>query len=424
MLAALAALVATPGEPAALARAEGGPAASEIRVERLTGDSLAARRLVAVDAKHLTFETAAGNVDVPLDDVVEVAFATAPDAERPWSAGEVAIDLWTGESILGELRGGDVETVDVQTRHLGTLRFQLERIAAIRFLQRLSQAAEPPDLRPKPDADVVHVVGGDAFGGTLESFGKTSIRSVTPQKDTIELPFERLVAITLMADAKTLAKPRDAAPLQIALRDGTRVVAREAKTADGRLTIQSPSGFTASCPLGDVVALQVTSGRFAYLSDLPATVKVKPVWDVAAGDPAVLFAPRMDRSFSGRPLRCGGRTWLDGIGVFSGTTLTWDLAGKYRELRTSAGLDDGAGPLGGVVFQVLVDGKEVWSSGFVRPAKSQGRGKPSPVASPRISLEGAKSLQLVVLAGDADDPYPVQDEADWLGPIVVRAAEK
>ena len=36
-----------------------------------------------------------------------------------------------------------------------------------------------------------------------------------------------------------------------------------------------------------------------------------------------------------------------------------------------AGLDDGAGPLGGVVFQVLVDGKEVWNSGFVRPAGTQ-----------------------------------------------------
>ena len=186
--------------------------------------------------------------------------------------------------------------------------------------------------------------------------------------------------------------------------------------------MKSPSGFDVDCAPGDIVALQNVSSRFAFLSDLPtASVTVKPVWEVAAGSPELLYAPRFDRSFSGKALRSGGRTWLDGIGVFSGTTLTWNLDGKYREFHTAAGLDDGAGPLGGVVFQVLVDGKEAWNSGFVRPSKSEGRGATSPVTSPRIPLTGAKTLSLVVLAGDAEDPYPVQDEADWLGPILIAA---
>ena len=61
-----------------------------------------------------------------------------------------------------------------------------------------------------------------------------------------------------------------------------------------------------------------------------------------------------------------------------------------------------------------MDGKEVWDSGFVRAAGTQGRGKAGPIAVPEIDLSGAKTLSLVVTAGDAEDPYPVQDEADWL----------
>jgi hypothetical protein len=414
---------------AAPTRAESGPApvvpGSEIRVDRLSGDPVAGRRLVALDGTKLTLDQGGKNVDVPLEDVVEVSLPTAPDPPRAWAPNEVALDLWTGESVLGELRGGDGETVEVETQLLGRVKVQIERLAAVRFLQRLSQAAEPPDLRPRKDADVVHLVGGDAFGGTLESFGAKSLRSVTPQKDVVEPAYDRVVAVTLMDDAGARPAADAAATLRVALRDGSRVAGREARLDGGRLVLESASGFAVQCALTDVVALQVASGRFAFLSDIaPATTVVEPVWEVAAGDPAVLFAPRFDRSFAGRPLRCGGRTWLDGIGVFSGTTLTWDLGGKYREFRTSAGLDDGAGPGGGVVFRVLVDGKEVWTSGFVRPARAQGRGAASPVASPRIPLEGAKTLSLVVLAGDAEDPYPVQDEADWLGPIVVRAGEK
>lgn len=408
------------GAPAA--RAENGAGAAEIRVDRLSGDPVAGKRLLALDDRKLTLDQGGKPLDVPLDDVVEVSLPTPPDPPRAFAPNEVALDLWTGETLLGELRGGDPESVEVETQLLGRVKVTIERLAAVRFLQRLAQAAEPPDLRPRKDADVVHLVGGDAFGGTLESFGAKSLRSVTAQKDVVEPGYEKVVAVTLMDDDGGREAPAAAGSLRIALRDGTRVAGRAARVEGGHLVATSPSGFAVRCALTDVVALQVASGRFAFLSDLPvATTAVKPVWEVAAGDPAVLFAPRLDQSFSGRPLRCGGRAWLDGIGVFSGTTLTWNLDGRYREFRTAAGLDDGAGPGGGVVFQVLVDGKEVWNSGFVRPARSHGRGAASPVTCPRIPLEGAKTLSLVVLAGDAEDPYPVQDEADWLGPIVVRA---
>lgn len=397
-----------------------------MRVDRISSDPVTARRVVSLDATKLVLDAGtadtANNVDVPIDDVVEVLLPTPLDPSRAWAPNEIAADLWSGETVIGELKGGDGEHIDVDAPLLGRVRLPLERLSTVRFLQRLAQAAEPPDLRPRKDADVIHLVG-DQFSGTIEGFGEKTLKSVTQQKDKVEIPYERVVAVALVADERA-SKPA-AAGFRVALRDGTRVTGPAARIDSGRLKMKSASGFDVDCAVADVVAIQRVSARFAFLSDVPAaTTVVKPVWEVAAGDPAVLFAPRLDQSFSGKPLRCGGRTWLDGIGVFSGTTMTWNLDGRYTEFRTSAGIDDGAGPLGGVVFQVLVDGKEAWSSGFVRAASADGRGAASPLTAPRIALEGAKTLALVVLAGDAEDPYPVQDEADWLGAILVRASEK
>jgi hypothetical protein len=165
----------------------------------------------------------------------------------------------------------------------------------------------------------------------------------------------------------------------------------------------------------------VISERFAYLSDLPAAkTEVQPFWKPVAGDANVLYAPRMDRSFAGRPLKSAGRSFVKGIGVYSGTTLTWQLDGKFTEFRAAAGIDDGAGPLGGVVFEVLVDGQPKWTSGFLHAAGTEGRGKASPVDVPKIDVRGAKTLTLRVLSGDAEDPWPIGDEADWLGAMLVR----
>jgi hypothetical protein len=189
---------------------------------------------------------------------------------------------------------------------------------------------------------------------------------------------------------------------------------------DGRLKMKSVSGFDVDAALVDVVAAYVLSDRFVYLSDMTASTDVKPFWKPVAGDPNVLYAPRMDRSFTGRALKSGGRNWVKGLGVYSGTSMTYALDGKFTEFRASAGLDDGAGALGGVVFEIVVDGQTKWTSGFVRAASADGRGKPSPVAAPRIDVKGAKSLTLRVLSGDADDPWPVADEADWLGAMLVR----
>lgn len=391
---------------------------TSVRVARISGDAVEARRIAALDGGEMVLTTSTGESRVPLSDVVDIGFATPADPPPSWSASAVTVDLATGESLVGEIKAGDERGLTLSSPLLGDLRIPIDRMASIRFMRRLTEVPEPPDLRADDETDVVHLVNGDRLTCTVHGFGPKSVEVETAGGEKIDVAYERMTALRVLGDA---GKRPAGTLLVVVLRDGSQTIGAAPSVKDGRLRMRSVGGFDVDASLADVVAAHVLSDRFVYLSDLPAAkTEVKPFWKTVAGDPAVLYAPRADRSFTGRPLVSGGRTWVKGLGVFSGTSMTWDLGGKFTEFRSSAGLDDRAGPLGGVVFEVLVDGQSKWKSPFLRAAGTDARGTASPVTLPRIDVKGATTLTLRVHSGDADDPWPVADEADWLGAMLVR----
>src|SRR5262245_21784662 len=400
------------------ARGEAGGPESSVRVERVSGDALVSGRLTSIADGQVTILFPPGESKVPLAEVIEIVFPTPPDPPPAWSPADVAVDLATGETLFGQIRGGDAHGVKIASPLLGDVVVAIDRLHAIRFLRRLSQMPEAPDLRAPETTDVVHLLGGDRMACTVESFSDRALNVESSSGEKTPVAYDRITALRVLGDA---GKRPAGTLLVVVLRDGTEVIGASPSAADGKLRMNSAAGFQVEASLTDVVAAHVLSERFVYLSDVPAaTTEVTPFWKPVAGDPAVLYAPRMDRSFGGRPLKCGGRAWVKGLGVYSGTSQTWALDGKYAEFRGFVGLDDGAGAMGGVVFEVLVDGKSRWKSEFVRAAAGEGRGVPGPVAVPKIDLKGATSLTLRVLSGDSEDPWPIADEADWLGAMLLR----
>jgi hypothetical protein len=402
-----------------LVDAAGAAPDAKVRVERIAGDAVTAERLTAIgDGNLMLAGASAGASKVPLSDVVEIAFPTPPDPPAAWRPTDVAVDLASGEVFHGEIKGGSPQGFTLSSPLIGSLAISIDHLSRIRFLQRLSRMAEPPDLRTPIETDMIHLADGDRIEGTVEGFTQKGVRFESATDEKLEVAYERINALRIMTDA---GKKPGGTLLVVVLRDGSQAIGSEPSVREGKLQMRSVSGFDVAAALTDVVAAHVLSPRLSYLSDLPtASIEVTPFWKPVAGDPAILYAPRMDHSFHGRTLRCGGRTWVKGIGVYSGTSLTWNLDGNYAQFRASVGIDDGAGPLGGVVFEVLVDGKSRWSSGLVRPSGVEGRGKTGPVEVPRVDLSGAKTLTLRVLSGDKDDPWPVADEADWLGALLVK----
>lgn len=117
-----------------------------------------------------------------------------------------------------------------------------------------------------------------------------------------------------------------------------------------------------------------------------------------------------DRAVDGRPLRVGGHEISKGLGMHSRSRVTFDLAGKYRSLLASVGLDDTTTGHGTVACAVEVDGKRL----FDIPSLSRTSGS---IQLPVIELAGAKRLTLIVDFGNLGD---VQDRVNWCDAVLLK----
>ncbi len=119
--------------------------------------------------------------------------------------------------------------------------------------------------------------------------------------------------------------------------------------------------------------------------------------------------PNAGKSVDGNPLTLHGTIYPHGIGTHAHSELLIDLKGTATRFVAMVGLDDErAMSDGSVTFDVLVDGKKVFSSGVMKSGM-----EPKLVS---VDLIGARKLLLRV--GDADDGIS-NDHADWAGAMLL-----
>lgn len=93
----------------------------------------------------------------------------------------------------------------------------------------------------------------------------------------------------------------------------------------------------------------------------------------------------------------------------STTFLAYKIEPGDRRFQGLVGVDDRAGPLGSVVFRVLVDGKERFKTPFLTDHDAP--------RSVDVDLTGGRFLILATEFGDRGD---VRDLADWVEARIVR----
>jgi hypothetical protein len=104
-----------------------------------------------------------------------------------------------------------------------------------------------------------------------------------------------------------------------------------------------------------------------------------------------------------------GQEYDRGIGAQSRTLLAYRVEPGDRRFQATVGVDERAGPLGSVVFAVLVDGKEQ-----IRTSAMTDRDPPRTID---LDLTGAK---FVILATEFGDRGDVRDLADWVEARMIR----
>ncbi|MBI9020478.1 MAG: NPCBM/NEW2 domain-containing protein [Verrucomicrobia bacterium] len=115
-----------------------------------------------------------------------------------------------------------------------------------------------------------------------------------------------------------------------------------------------------------------------------------------------------DQGVEGKPISVGGKTYARGLGVHADSKITYALNGKFSEFHVVPGPDDAHTGL--VEMKILVDGKEVFSTGKVRRDGFEAQ----PVTVP---LKDARELTLVVTDGGDGKGG---DHASWADAYLVQ----
>ena len=345
-----------------------------------------------------------------MDDLVGITFPGKTPLTGSNAPDYVEIRLRGGDVVFGKLAISEDEEIALHSQFVGPVRFELDDVAEIRFVSAWRDAIERPvAVSGENEWDVFYYRNLDHVQGTLLRLTRSHVvvQGQGQVGSSYPIPFENLLLMRI-ADGP-VSEPAKGRLAVIRLSDGSRLTMSDL-TSDGK-TVRGTTlrGTKIKLMMADVLALYQTGGRFTYLSDLaPEKVKIVP-W---IGESYAWDRPRTDRSFLDAPLISGGETFLKGLGVISGSEMSWRITGGHRLFTARIAVDDTALQEGDVRFEVLVDGESRFMSDVIHRLKTGDE----PGRIPPINIAGAERLTLKVHYVDDF----VRDFANWLEPMLIK----
>lgn len=342
-----------------------------------------------------------GERSVDLEEVVHLRYA---DQLLEGALPQVVLTLTNGDRLAGTVIDGSALGLTIRNSALLRVDVGLERIRALVFPQNIPAdhtVATVTDrlLSRKSTRDEVILKAGSETEGTIQKFGVTFLEISTDRLGTLTIPYEKVSAVGVLE----VTPPPEEKDLRVTvcLTDGSRITGLPRAGREREIGIESSLLGEMRIPTSRILFIYVQGGRTTYISDLePEKVESTP------------FFPRefpwrpylnRDRSYGGGAIRLGGVVYPKGLGCHSRVEATYDLGGAYRSLDGLLGIDDEvAGGKGSVIFRVVLDGREVYSSGEVTH-----RDGPKRLG---IQVKEARKLTLVV---DYGKNIHIQDRADW-----------
>ncbi|WP_406696680.1 NPCBM/NEW2 domain-containing protein [Singulisphaera sp. Ch08] len=312
-----------------------------------------------------------------------------------------------GDRLYRAVIGAATETkLDVQSLTFGKVSIPLESLAGL--------VLEPPDdedasfdlvnrVRTEPRSSEILWLApnGDRVQGGFLGLDEKTIK-FQASTGPISLELAKVVALGFDASLVTYPKP-EGSYFELTSSDGSRLGVTNPRIEQGEIIASTRFKAPIRLALNDLVHLHARSDSIVYLADREVT-EARYVGYVGPTRPF-----RRNSSVDGSPLRLAGQVYDRGLGTQSRTILAYRLMPGDRRFQAIVGLDDRAGPLGSVVFRVLVDAQER----FISPPISA-RDTPKAID---VDVEGAKLLILITEFGERGE---VRDFADWVEARLLR----
>jgi hypothetical protein len=361
-------------------------------VETLDGRRLAGP-LAELSAERIAVDAPSGRVTLATDEILTILRKEKPKPEG--GAVGAVVELSDGSLIRARqfvARGGRARVT------LGDGEVLETPAAAVRTV--LCDLHPSDQLRAEwsrlvgmtTDADLLIVRNGETI-----DYHKGVLHDVSEQSVLFEIDGEVLpvkwAKIHGFAYRHSAGSKLPAAVCRIVDATGSAWQARSVALGGG-LQWTTPAGVSVSRPLEDIVAIDFSAGKVAYLSDLkPEAIVWTPYFGVREPPAAVreFFAPRFDRGFDGGSLRLGGVAYGKGLAMHSRTELVYRLPERFSRFRATAGIADVLRPNGNVRLVVRGDDKTLFE------ARLTGKDAPRSIEA---DITGVRRLTILADFGD------------------------
>jgi hypothetical protein len=361
-------------------------------------------RIVSLGDDAITLAAAEGaRHELSLKNLVKLT----RDVPLPIAAADRAhVLLPDGDRIMQVFVGPSTETtLEVQSLALGKLTVPLDCLVGLILAAPSSPNAFESlwdRVRVEPrTTEVIWLLNGDRLTG---SFLGLDDQQVKIQVDGKPVELEKSGVVAILFDPGLVNYPRPKKDFtEVTLADGTRLGVTGARLNDGNVLATTRFGQSIRFPVSELVRFGARTASVVYLSERkPAGVQY-----VSYVGPAREM--RVDRTVDGHLFQLAGQTYDRGIGTQSRTLLAYRLEPNDRRFQALVGVDERAGPLGSVVFRVIVDGDQ-----RLQTPPMTDRDPPKAID---VDVSGARHLILITEFGERGD---VRDLADWVEARLIR----
>jgi hypothetical protein len=352
---------------------------------------------------------------IPLEDIVAIRFL----GRNPLliQSGTQEFRFLAGGSVRGQVLSCVGDLVRVDTPLAGVLDVDLAHVRGFVSLPMIGlsslKAEEMIDSEPtklSEHKDMLIDRRGSEVNGVMRQMDRTVLQLDVDdllQVKPFKIPYLKGVRLADATRAK-VAPWNGEQLVMVTSRDNSMLIGRLTDIRFHKWVVQAPwcPGGPVRAALDEIAQVQVMGGKVQYLSQLtPGKVEEKTV--LAPPQPF-----QKDRNCQKDSLSIAGKRYPWGLGVHADSELTFPINGRYVEFRADIGIDTRMGDRGSVVFQVLGDGKSLYTS----PVIKGGAARPTEVSVP---VSGVQQLTLKVT--NADD-LDLGDMANWGSARVLQVA--
>lgn len=378
-----------------------------VEVVRLDGSSVSGR-LVSMTPDVIRLEHEGTLRSISRDDALSLRVADLPSVRTPGLSASGWTLLATGDLLRLQTLVIDDESmltkwsqfpampplaIPIEVCRGMAIRLPGDRIQQGHVFSRLVDREE--------ESDEIVLRNGDRIAGTFVGLSNGRILIETSagevavdQGGSVSLVFNPdLVNVPDLPDIFTT----------LVLSDGSTLWASRVESNGDALLVDAVAGFKVVIPVTVLREMQFYSPRCVSLSSIhPTRQETTPFLSTRRG-------MRSGRNVIGSPLSVLGRRFAAGVGVSSGTSITWKLDNSAEQFVASVGVDDAAAGQGSVVFEVLLDDVSVWKSDRLTS-------RDAAVTVPPVNLGSAAELTLRTHFADRGHVF---DFANWCDPVLI-----